>query len=191
MLKVNKKDTTATPNVVLVSLLLTLNILHLRFWYFHCWLWTIKCRLGIYLLGSAVTKFKGILGYSTLEMINGKNFQKQPPEVLCKKDVLRNFGKFTGKHLCLRLFFNKVAGRRPATLFKKSLWDRCLPVNFPKFLRTPFIQNTSGDCFWILESDSLNPNIGFRSSHQRFTGKKLCQGRFFIKAGGLRPAILL
>ena len=144
MLKVNNKDTTATPNVVLVFLLLTLNIFHLRFWYFHCWLWTIKCRLGIYLFGSAVTKFKGILGYSTLEMINGKNFQKQPPEVLCKKDVLRNFGKFTGKHLCLRLFFNKVAGRRPATLLKKSLWDRCFPVNFPKFLRTPFIQNTLG-----------------------------------------------
>ena len=27
------------------------------------------------------------------------------PEVLCKKDVLRNFAKFTGKHLCQKLFF--------------------------------------------------------------------------------------
>ena len=36
--------------------------------------------------------------------------QKQPPEVLCKKGVLRNFAKFTGKHLCRSLFFNKVAG---------------------------------------------------------------------------------
>ena len=27
-----------------------------------------------------------------------------------KKGVLRNFAKFTGKHLCQRLFFNKVAG---------------------------------------------------------------------------------
>ena len=27
-----------------------------------------------------------------------------------KKDVLRNFTKFTGKHLCQSLFFNKVAG---------------------------------------------------------------------------------
>ena len=26
---------------------------------------------------------------------------KQPPEVFCKKAVLRNFTKFTGKHLCL------------------------------------------------------------------------------------------
>ena len=31
------------------------------------------------------------------------------PEVFCKKAVLRNFGKFTGKHLCQSLFFNKVA----------------------------------------------------------------------------------
>ena len=37
--------------------------------------------------------------------------------VLLKKGVLRNFAKFTGKHLCQSLFFNKVAGLRPATLF--------------------------------------------------------------------------
>ena len=36
--------------------------------------------------------------------------QKQPPEVFCKKGVLRNFAKFTGKHLCQSFFFNKVAG---------------------------------------------------------------------------------
>ena len=31
-------------------------------------------------------------------------------EVFCKKSVIRNFAKFTGKHPCERLFFNKVAG---------------------------------------------------------------------------------
>ena len=36
--------------------------------------------------------------------------QKQPPEVFFKKVVLRNFLKFTGKHLCQNLYFNKVAG---------------------------------------------------------------------------------
>ena len=30
-------------------------------------------------------------------------------EVFCKKDVLRNFTKFTGKNLCQSNFFNKVA----------------------------------------------------------------------------------
>ena len=60
-----------------------------------------------------------------------------------KKGVLRNFVKFTGKHLCQSLFFNKVARLRSVTLFKKRLWRRCFPVNFAKFLRTPFLQNTS------------------------------------------------
>ena len=32
----------------------------------------------------------------------------------------------------------------PATLLKKRIWHRCFPVNFVKFLRTPFLQNTSG-----------------------------------------------
>ena len=59
------------------------------------------------------------------------------------KVVFRNFAKFTGKHLCKSLFFNKVAGLKSATLLKKNLWHRCFPVNFTKFLRTPFLQNTS------------------------------------------------
>ena len=48
--------------------------------------------------------------------------QKQPPELFHRKGVLRNFTKFTGKH-------------RRQSLFS---------VNFAKFLRTPFLQNTSG-----------------------------------------------
>ena len=49
-----------------------------------------------------------------------------------KKSVLGNFTKFTGKRL------------RPATLIKKRLCRSCFPVNFAKFLRPPFLQNTSG-----------------------------------------------
>ena len=37
-----------------------------------------------------------------------------------KKCVLKNFTKFTGKHLCWR----------PATLLKKRLRHRCFTVNF-------------------------------------------------------------
>ena len=60
------------------------------------------------------------------------------PEVFCKKDVLRNFTKFTGKHLCRSLFLGKVAGLKLATLLKKRVWHKCFPVNFANFLRTPF-----------------------------------------------------
>ena len=37
-------------DIVLVSLLLTLNILHILFQCFWCWLWTCNCRLGIIFL---------------------------------------------------------------------------------------------------------------------------------------------
>ena len=60
-----------------------------------------------------------------------------------KIGVLKNFAKFTGKHLCQILFLNKVAGLRPATLLKKRLWYRCFPVNFAKCLRAPSLQNIS------------------------------------------------
>ena len=64
--------------------------------------------------------------------------QKQSSGGVLKKRFLRNFAKFTGKHLCESLFFNKVAGLMHATLLKKRLWHRCFPVNFVEFLRTPF-----------------------------------------------------
>ena len=37
-----------------------------------------------------------------------------------RKGLLRNFTKFTGKHLCQSLFFNKVAGLRPVNLAMES-----------------------------------------------------------------------
>ena len=43
-----------------------------------------------------------------------------------------------------------VTGLRPATLLKKRLWHRCFSVNFVKFPRTPFLQNTSGRMLLIL-----------------------------------------
>ena len=41
--------------------------------------------------------------------------------------------------------WQKQPPERPATLLKKRLYHRCFPVNFAKFLRTSFLQNTSGD----------------------------------------------
>ena len=65
------------------------------------------------------------------------------PEVFCKKGVLRNFAKFTGKYLCQRLFFNKVAGLRR---------------NYQEHL---FSQNTSGGCFCTETSPFLFAKITF------------------------------
>ena len=67
-------------------------------------------------LSSTVNVLRGIrLDRVELEII----FRSIRPEVFCKKGALRNFTKFTGKHLCQSLSFNKVAG--PATLLKERL----------------------------------------------------------------------
>ena len=63
------------------------------------------------------------------------------------RGVLRNFAKFTVKQLCQSLFFEKVAGLRPATLSEKRLWHSCFPGNFAKFPRTLFHRTPLGDCF--------------------------------------------
>ena len=67
--------------------------------------------------------------------------------------ILRNFVKFTGKHLWQGLFFNKAVGLGPeaCNLFKKRPCHRCFPLNFAEFLRTPFLQNVSGRLLLSLE----------------------------------------
>ena len=47
------------------------------------------------------------------------------------------------KFFCPLNVIERVEDLRPATLLKKRLQQRCFPVNFVKFLRTPFLQNTS------------------------------------------------
>ena len=69
--------------------------------------------------------------------------------------------------MCQVLFLNKVAGPEPATLLKKILWHRCFPVNFAKFLRSSFSQNTSGRL--LLDKHHLlaeNPSKVLNGQHQ-------------------------
>ena len=56
--------------------------------------------------------------------------QKQPPEGFFKKGVMRNFAEFTRKHL-----------------YRNPFW--CFLVNFPKFARTPFLQNSTGQLLLV------------------------------------------
>ena len=76
-----------------------------------------------------------------------------------RKGVLRIFTKFTGNDLCRGLFFNRVAGHRPAALLKRRLWYRCFPMNFAKFVRTPFSQNTSGPLLLSVASQSQKNSV--------------------------------
>ena len=62
-------------------------------------------------------------------------------QVFFKRNVLKNFAKFTRKHQCGSLFLIKLQAWR-------RLQRRCFPVKFVKFLRKSFSQNTFGGCFW-------------------------------------------
>ena len=81
--------------------------------------------------------------------------------MFCRKGVRRNFAKFIRKHLCQSLFLNKVGGPRPATLLKKRLRHRCFPVNFVKFLRTPFFI----EHFWWLLLNFLCEKVNVSLIH--------------------------
>ena len=59
-------------------------------------------------------------------IINSKSLQ---PLLLGAVTILRHVARYETP---------TSAGLRPATLLKKRLWHRCFPVNFAKFLRTPF-----------------------------------------------------
>ena len=72
-----------------------------------------KKDLGIYL--SEIMKLN--LSYI---IINRQRYRSNRPELFYKKGVLRNFAKFTRKHPCQSLLFNKFAGLRPATLLKRG-----------------------------------------------------------------------
>ena len=66
-----------------------------------------------------------------------------------KKGIVKNFSKFTGKHLCQSF--------RPAALLKKRFWHWCFPLNFAKHLRAPFLQNA----FRRLLLDVYKPTITY------------------------------
>ena len=52
--------------------------------------------------------------YTNIYPLSRKPLQNHRCSV--RKGVLRNFAKFTGKHLRRSLFLNKVSGLRPVTL---------------------------------------------------------------------------
>ena len=93
-------------------------------------------------------------------------YQKQPLKVFHEKSVLRNFAKFTEKHLCQSLYFNKVAGLRPATFLKKRLWYMCVLVNFAKFLRTLILKNNCEQLLWFYQKFHEVPDRNISKFHK-------------------------
>ena len=73
-------------------------------------------------------------------------------QMFFKIDFLNNFVIFTGKYLCWSLFLIKLTPKTP-----KRLQHKCFFVNIAKFLRTPFLRNTSGSCFYCFKKFVHSP----------------------------------
>ena len=69
-------------------------------------------------------------------------YRSSRPEVFCIKGVLENFAKFTVKHRCQSLIFNKVTGLRPATLLKKEALAQVFSCDFCEIFKNTFFYQT-------------------------------------------------
>ena len=75
------------------------------------------------------------------------------PEIFCNKNVLRNFDKFTGKHLCWSFFFNKVATSVAGCRFsacnfiKKETLAQTFSCEFCKIFKNTFFYRKP---LWLL-----------------------------------------
>ena len=81
--------------------------------------------------------------FSLLVFVQSHMVRSSHLEVFYKKvvlEILQNSQENTCPGVS---FLLKFAGQRCVTLLKMGLWHRCFPMNFVKFLRTSFLQNTS------------------------------------------------
>ena len=114
-----------------------------QYWYLlHCeWEWNFKTK--------SLKSLCWFWSHKKQSNILKPYWRSSRPELFCKKDVLKDFAEFTGNYSRQRLFFDK----KLCNFIKKRLQRGCFPVNFPKFLRTLFLQNTSGRMLQLLVSD--------------------------------------
>ena len=89
----------------------------------------LDCQYTKMFLGKLWQSWKFLNFSATLALVSYKQEcigRSSRQEVFCDEGALTNFAKLTGKHLC-------------QSLSKIRFWHMCFPVNFAKFLRTPFL----------------------------------------------------
>ena len=124
-------------------------------------------------------------------LINGiylMNEKKQPLKVFWKNIFKSSYQKCSIKKMFLQISQNSLQKSVPdlscrpqsGTLLKKRLWQRNFPVNFAKFLRTSFLQNTFGRLLLDILQNICSTEYQFGYMIKIF---KKCQWRspFFVK----------
>ena len=84
--------------------------------------------------------------------------------MFCRKGVLRNFAKFTGKHLCQSLFLNKVSGLNFFFIPGKNLlektgnntqieWQTLKPDTYMKFSKFYYVASPLNPIFQMKSTE--------------------------------------
>ena len=67
-------------------------------------------------------------------------------EVFCKNAVLKDFAKFTGKHVCHNLFFNKFE-TEVCNFFRNEILAQVSSCGFSEIFQNTYLQKTFVGCF--------------------------------------------
>ena len=96
----------------------------------------------------------------TLKVIFCK-YRSSHPEVFCKKGVLRNFVKFTGKHLCQSLFSIKI---QACNFIKKEALALMFSCSFCEISQNTFFFRTAPVAASVNKYKMANRSIQRRSN---------------------------
>ena len=96
------------------------------------------------------------------------NIRSSRPEVFCKKGILRDFAKFTGKHLCQSLFFNEES------LAQVLSCELCEISKNTVFYRTPLVAAS------VIFLYRPIPFTNFFSQTTIFNGLSFCQPKLLL-----------
>ena len=119
--------------------------------------------------------------------------------MFCKKGVLRNFAKSTGKQLRLSLFFNKVAGLRRCSIVCVAYFEQIFHEVFGwGFVSFELAFHITGvwlrPCHYGNSCLQMFFKIGALKNFVIFTGKHLCWSLFrsatLLKRGSNTGAFL-
>ena len=107
----------------------------------------------------------------TSEKVIYSTYQKQPPEVFCKKKVFLEISHIS-KHLCQRLFFNKVAGLKPqaCSFIKKGSLTQVFSCKFCEISKNTF----SAEHIWTTASDVSKLISYLLLCHVSYFTRKMC-----------------
>ena len=81
---------------------------------------------------------------------------EQPPDAFCKKVFLERCSQNSQEKACVK---ESILIKLHSKGCEKRTWQKCFPVNLAKFLRTPFLQNTSGRLLLLLAFQKQPPKV--------------------------------